>query len=83
MLSTETLQSMTPTDSTERAKARARMEAQRQAEVAKEEVGRMVADAVESYFPEEAKARRRRLARRAFFAGVAVGFLLGNALRRS
>lgn len=82
MLSTEALQSVTPTNSTKRAKKRARSEAQRQASYAKDEFGRMVADAVEEYFPEETRARRRRMARRAFFAGVAVGFLLGNALRR-
>jgi len=82
MVSTQLLRSVTDSDTGDRVKERARIGAERQAETAKHEIGRMVVDAVEEYFPEETRGRRRRIARRAFFAGLAVGFLLGNAIPR-
>lgn len=82
MLSTQLVRSVTNSDTGDLVKERAMMSAERGAESAKHELGRMVVDAVEEYFPEETKDRRRRVARRAFFAGMALGLFLGAALRR-
>lgn len=82
MLSTQLVRSVTNSETGDMVRERARAGAERQAESARHELGRMVVDAVEEYFPEETKDRRRRIARRAFFAGIAVGFVLGNAIPR-
>lgn len=50
--------------------------------MARNELGRVAADAVEEYFPQEAKARRRRSAWRAFLVGLALGVVGRYALRR-
>lgn len=83
MLSTRIVRSVTTPETEDRVKDRVMTEAERGVESAKHEFGRMVVDAVEEHFPEETRDRRRRVARQAFLAGLAVGFLLGNALRRA
>lgn len=54
-----------------------------QTEVIKHEVGRLALNLVEDYFPDETKARRRTLAKRAFVVGVVVGMLLRHAMTRN
>lgn len=68
----------------EQAKARARESAQRearqQADLLKDEVGRMAFDVLEEYYPEEAKSRRRRQRLQTLIVGVGLGILLRHLL---
>lgn len=64
------------------AKRQARDRAERQVETAKEELGPAVLNLVESYFPDQARERRQRIALRSFVAGGAVGVVLRHALGR-
>lgn len=57
----------------QRARQRAEFEAERQANALRAELGTRAWEALEEYFPEEAKARRRRQRLRALIAGVALG----------
>ena len=61
---------------------RARTTAQRQKELAKHELGRRAFETLENYFPEEAKARRRRSGMTLFLVGLAAGILLRHAVDR-
>jgi hypothetical protein len=82
MLSDQSTESTRLSETRSRAKARARQEAQRQADVAKEELGRMAFDALEEYFPEQAKSRRRSDRMRILVAGIAIGILLRHLASR-
>lgn len=64
------------------ASERAKVAAQRRADDAREEFGRMAFDALEEYFPEQAKERRREDGMRLFLVGLVVGFLLRSVLGR-
>lgn len=57
----------------ERARERATIEAERQADALKAELGTRAWETLEAYFPEEAKARRRQQWIRAMVVGVALG----------
>ena len=57
----------------DRARERATIEAERQADVLRDELGELAWDTLEAYFPEQAKARRRRQRLQALAAGVAIG----------
>lgn len=63
------------------ARERATTEAERQAEALRTQMGERAWDALEAYFPEEAKARRRRQRLRALIAGVALGLGVRAAVR--
>lgn len=65
-----------------RAKERAQRAAQRTAGDAREELGRLAFDALEEYFPEEAKERRQQNRAQLVAAGVVLGFLLRHFLAR-
>lgn len=65
-----------------RTKERARRTAQRKADEAKEEFGRLAFETLEEYFPEQARERRRRNGLQLLGVGLAVGFLLGFLLGR-
>ena len=58
----------------------ARYEVQRRTTDAKEELGMLVFDLAEEYFPEQSRARRRKTMSQAFLTGALFGFLLGIAL---
>ena len=58
-------------------KERAQRTAQRKADEAKAEFGRLAFDALEDYFPEQARQRRRRNGAQLLVVGLAVGLLLG------
>lgn len=58
----------------------ARHEVQRRTTDAKEELGTLVLDLAEEYFPEQSRARRRKTMSQAFLTGAFFGFLLGIAL---
>jgi len=64
-----------------RARERAAEGAGRGADVLNEELARFAWDAVEEYFPEEARQRRRRRRLRSFAIGLAVGLLARQALK--
>ena len=66
----------------QRAKRRAKEEARRQRENAKAEIGEWAFDTLESYFPEQAAARRRQTGAMTFVVGVAVGVLLRHLMSR-
>ena len=66
----------------ERMRARARVEADRRGEMLRQELGDRLFDFLEENFPEEYAARRRRDAATAFAAGVAVGLVGRELLRR-
>ena len=61
---------------------RARMQAGQRGEVLRKEMGERLFDALEENFPEEYAARRRRDATGAFAAGLVVGLLGRELLRR-
>ena len=65
-----------------RTRERAQRTAQRKADEAKEEFGRLAFDALEEYFPEQARERRRRNGAQLLVVGLAVGLLLGYLLGR-
>lgn len=70
-------------ETTAQTKQRAREAAREQGELAKDELGWIVLDVIDDVFPDHTKSRRRRLATKAFLAGVVVGaVLVGAALRR-
>lgn len=56
--------------------------AEKQAEAAKREVGEIIIDATDQYFPEEVKARRRRDMARGFAVGFGTGVALHYAMSR-
>lgn len=56
---------------------RAREQAQRQADALREEFGRIAFEMAEDYFPEEAKARRRKAGTKVFGVGLLIGLLVG------
>lgn len=64
------------------ARERAQEAAQQRAEEAKSEFARVAFDALEDYFPEEARERRQRDVLPAFLAGLAAGFVLRSLLSR-
>lgn len=66
----------------DRLREMAKEEAEKQAETAKHEVGEIVIDATDQYFPDEVKARRRRDIARGFLVGVGTGVALHYALSR-
>lgn len=53
-----------------------RAEADRQADLARQELGEIVIDATGKYFPEAVKQRRRRDVASGFVLGALVGFLI-------
>lgn len=53
-----------------------RAEADRQADLARQELGEIVIDATGKYFPEAIKQRRRRDIASGFVVGALVGFLI-------
>ncbi|QLG29137.1 hypothetical protein HUG10_17075 [Halorarum halophilum] len=61
---------------------RVRSEAGQRSEMLREEMGDRLFDLLEENFPEEYAARRRRDGARAFVAGVAVGLIGRELLRR-
>lgn len=61
---------------------RVRSEAEQRGEMFREEMGDRLFDLLEENFPEEHAARRRRDAANAFVAGVAVGLIGRELLRR-
>lgn len=56
-------------------------EADRQAGVLREELGHLAWDTLEEYFPEQAKARRRRHRLRMLAVGVVLGLAARAAVR--
>lgn len=64
------------------ARERAQQEAQRQAERVKGEVGRQMFHLLEDYFPEQARAQRRKDRMRTLAIGVAIGFFLRHYVGR-
>lgn len=65
-----------------RTKERARRTAQRKADEAKEEFGRLAFETLEEYFPEQARERRSGERLEVLAVGVAAGFVLGYLLGR-
>ncbi|QLG63762.1 hypothetical protein [Halorarum salinum] len=65
-----------------KARVRARETAAERRETLRRELGDRLFDALEENFPEEYAARRRRDAAKAFGAGVAVGLVGRELLRR-
>lgn len=65
----------------ERATERAAIEAERQADALRTELGTRAWETLETYFPEEAKERRRRERIRALVAGVALGLGIRAVVR--
>lgn len=53
-----------------------------QTEVIKRQVGNVALDVMEDYFSGQAKARRRKLAKQAFVAGIVIGMALRHAAGR-
>ena len=80
MRANEAFETVIDSDTGTEATERARSAAERRTEAAKRRIGRMALDAVEGYFPEEARSRRRRSAKRAFLLGVGVGILIATLL---
>lgn len=62
-------------DTTTRMKATAETEAKRRAEAAKRELGDLILDATEDYFPAHVKQRRRRTLAKGFLLGIATALL--------
>lgn len=63
-------------DITRALRERARREAERQAVTAKHELGDVVLEVTDQYFPEAVRTRRRRDMARGFAVGVGVGVLI-------
>lgn len=61
----------------EQVRERARTEAKRTADNARVELGKLLLDATEEYFPEQVQARRRQDMAQGFVAGLVVGLLVG------
>lgn len=83
MSETQQSRSREPLEKTRsRAKERAQRAAQKTAGDAREELGRLAFDALEDYFPEEAKERRQGNRFQFIAAGFALGFLVRHVLSR-
>jgi ferric-dicitrate binding protein FerR (iron transport regulator) len=65
------------------AKEQARKSAQKQADIAKEQFGELAFEALEQYFPEQAKSRRRQHSGMTLLIGVVIGVVLYALLSRS
>lgn len=65
------------------AKEQARKSAQKQADMAKEQLGDMAFEALEQYFPEKAKSRRRQSSGKTLLLGIVIGVILYALLSRS
>lgn len=76
MIDNEAIRSVIDSDTGMEARRRARSRAERRAEEARSQLGRVALDMAEEYFPEETKSRRRRSVQRAFLLGVAVGIFI-------
>lgn len=63
------------------AKQRARMEADRQTEQLKARLGEYAIEAVEEYFPEQYRAKRRAELAQVFVGGLLLGLLVRELLR--
>ena len=68
--------------STEQVKSLATEEAKKQANGARDELGRIVLKATEEYFPEHTQAKRREQLAQGAAVGFAIGFVLGYLLSR-
>jgi len=67
---------------TEKTKERARGMAEEKADDVWAELGRLVFEILEEYFPEEAKARRQQNQMQILFVGIVIGFLLRHSISR-
>lgn len=76
-------ESMGQSDSRSQAKEQARKSAQKQADVAKEQIAELAFEALEQYFPEQAKSRRRQSSGKTLLLGIVIGALLYALLTRS
>ena len=65
------------------AKEQARKSAQKQADMAKEQIAELAFEALEQYFPEKAKSRRRQHSGMTLLIGIVIGVALYALLSRA